>query len=69
MLDLPGHAPGLIGLFRERRTGSRWSPTCFYTLESGDRPRGPRRTCPHPAFNLDTDQARESIRQLAALDP
>ncbi len=24
---------------------------------------------PEPAFNLDTNQARESIRRLAALDP
>jgi hydroxyacylglutathione hydrolase len=24
---------------------------------------------PHPAFNLDTEQARQSIRKLAALEP
>ena len=28
---------------------------------------GPR--LPHPAFNLDTEQARASVRKLAALEP
>ena len=31
--------------------------------------RGQPASVPHPAFNLDTEQARESIRKLAALEP
>jgi hydroxyacylglutathione hydrolase len=67
VVHLPGHAPGLIGLFRER---DRLALTtdCFYVIDpetSRKRPPGP----PHEAFNEDTGQARESIRKLAALDP
>lgn len=67
VVALPGHAPGLIGLFRP---GDRLAlvSDCIYTLdpETGrHRPAG----VPHPAFNQDTGQARESIRKLAALDP
>jgi hydroxyacylglutathione hydrolase len=67
VVHLPGHAPGLIGLFRE---GDRLALTsdCFYVIDpetSRHVPPGP----PHEAFNEDTEQARASIRKLAALDP
>jgi hydroxyacylglutathione hydrolase len=67
VVHLPGHAPGLIGLFRERDRLALVSD-CFYTLnpETGIRNEA---HVPHPAFNYDTAQARESIRKLAALDP
>jgi hydroxyacylglutathione hydrolase len=67
VVHLPGHAPGLIALFRER---DRLALTtdCFYVIDpetSRKIPPGP----PHDAFNESTEQARESIRRLAALDP
>jgi glyoxylase-like metal-dependent hydrolase (beta-lactamase superfamily II)/predicted ester cyclase len=67
VVHLPGHAPGMIALFRE---GDRLALTsdCFYVIDpetSRKVPPGP----PHRAFNMDTEQARESIRKLAALDP
>ena len=67
VVHLPGHAPGQIGLFRERDRVAL-STDCFYVVdpETGRRvPPGP----PHEAFNESTEQARESIRKLAALDP
>jgi glyoxylase-like metal-dependent hydrolase (beta-lactamase superfamily II)/predicted ester cyclase len=67
VIDLPGHAPGLIGLFRESDRLALVSD-CFYTLDPQTGRKGAARV-PHPAFNLDTEQARASIRKLAALEP
>jgi glyoxylase-like metal-dependent hydrolase (beta-lactamase superfamily II)/predicted ester cyclase len=67
VLHLPGHAPGLIGLFRDSDRLALVSD-CFYTLDPQTGLKGKTRV-PHPAFNLDTDQARESMRQVAALEP
>jgi len=67
VLHLPGHAPGLIGLWRESDRLALVSD-CFYTLDpQTGMPGHPR--VPHRAFNQDTEQARASIRKLAALDP
>jgi hydroxyacylglutathione hydrolase len=65
----PGHAPGLIGLWRESDRLALVSDT-VYTLDpmSLTQKFGPPRV-PHPAYNLDTEQARESVRKLAALEP
>jgi glyoxylase-like metal-dependent hydrolase (beta-lactamase superfamily II)/predicted ester cyclase len=67
VVHLPGHAPGLIGLYREQDRLALVSD-CFFTLnpETGIRNEA---HVPHPAFNYDTAQARESIRKLAALAP
>ncbi len=67
VVELPGHAPGLIGLFRESDRLALVSD-CFYTV---DLQTGIRATAgvPHPAFNQDTERARDSIRKLAALGP
>lgn len=67
VVELPGHAPGLIGLFREQ-DGLALVSDCVYTLDPQTGIKGPARV-PHPAFNADTEQARESIRKLAALKP
>jgi hydroxyacylglutathione hydrolase len=67
VVDLPGHAPGLFGLFRESDRVALVSD-CVYTLDPQTGIKGPARV-PHPAFNIDTDQARQSIRKLAALNP
>lgn len=67
VVELPGHAPGLIGLFR-RSDRLALVSDCVYTLDiQTGRKGGPR--VPHPAFDADVDQARESIRKLAALNP
>jgi len=67
VVDLPGHAAGLIGLWRESDRLALVSD-CFYTLDPQTGLHGAPRV-PHPAFNLDTGQARASIRKLAALEP
>jgi len=67
VVHLPGHAPGLIGLFRESDRVALVSD-CFYTLDPQTGVKG-RARVPHPAFNIDTDQARDSIAKLATLAP
>ena len=67
VVHFPGHAPGLIGLFRESDRLALVSDA-LYTLDPQSGRRQPAHV-PHPAFNQDTDQARASIRKLAALDP
>ena len=66
VIELPGHAPGLIGLFRDsdgsplyRTASTRW------TL----RPDQGRSRVPLPAFTMDSEQARASIRKLAGMPP
>lgn len=67
VLHLPGHAPGLIGLFRDSDRLALVSD-CFYTLDPQTGLKGETRV-PHRAFNLDTEQARDSMRKVAALEP
>jgi glyoxylase-like metal-dependent hydrolase (beta-lactamase superfamily II) len=67
VIHLPGHAPGLIGLWRESDRLALVSD-CFYTLDPQTGTPGSARV-PHRAFNLDTEQARASMRKLAALAP
>jgi glyoxylase-like metal-dependent hydrolase (beta-lactamase superfamily II)/predicted ester cyclase len=67
VVELPGHAPGLIGLFRDSDRLALVSD-CIYTID----PQTSRRRSagvPHAAFNLDTEQARASILKLAGLGP
>jgi len=66
VIELPGHAPGLIGLWRESDRLAL-SSDCFYTLDLWGRSCPPR--VPAAMYNFDTDQARASIRKLAALEP
>jgi|HubBroStandDraft_2_1064218.scaffolds.fasta_scaffold15705_5 hydroxyacylglutathione hydrolase len=64
VIDLPGHAPGLIGLWRESDRLALVSD-CFYTLDMWG-----RSCAPHiPDVNYDTDGARASLRKLAAIEP
>ncbi len=67
VIDLPGHAPGLIGLFRDRDRLALVSD-CFYTLDIQTGIKGAPRV-PHAAFDFDVEQARASIGKLAGLDP
>jgi glyoxylase-like metal-dependent hydrolase (beta-lactamase superfamily II)/predicted ester cyclase len=66
VVHLPGHAPGLIGLWRESDRLAL-SGDCFYTIDMWGRDCEPR--VPEALYNFDTDQARASIRKLAALEP
>ena len=67
MIELPGHAPGLIGLFRESDRLALVSDVVDTLDIQTGRKGGPR--IPHPAFDADTEQARASIRKLAELGP
>jgi glyoxylase-like metal-dependent hydrolase (beta-lactamase superfamily II)/ketosteroid isomerase-like protein len=66
VVHLPGHAPGLIGLWRESDRLAL-STDCFYTLDRWGRDCQP--AVPMAIYNFDTEQARASIRKLAALEP
>lgn len=66
VVDLPGHAPGLIGLWRERDRVALVSD-CFYMTDMHGRPQPP--AVPLDAYNFDTAQAKRSIAKLAALRP
>lgn len=67
VVHLPGHAPGMIALFRDEDRVALTSDAFYLIDVETGLPKPPR--LPHPAFNFDTDQARESLRKLAALDP
>jgi steroid delta-isomerase-like uncharacterized protein len=67
VIELPGHAPGLIGLFRDSDRLALVSD-CLYTVDPQTGRKEPAHV-PHRAFNADTEQARASIRKLAALGP
>lgn len=70
VVHLPGHAPGLIALWRASDRLAL-SSDCFYTVD----PQTLRRTTPptprlpHSAFTAEVEQARASLRKLAALEP
>src|SRR3954462_7655754 len=66
VVELSGHAPGLIGLWRASDRVALTSD-CFYTIDLTG-VFGDARVPPH-AFNKDTEQARASMRKLAALEP
>lgn len=67
VVELSGHSRGLIGLWRESDRLALVSD-CFYTLDPLTGLKGKPRVA-HAAFNLDTEQARASIRKLAGLEP
>jgi steroid delta-isomerase-like uncharacterized protein len=67
VVAFPGHAPGMIGLWRESDRLALVSDT-LYTLDPQTGFKGAPRV-PHRAFNYDTDQAVASIRKLAAMEP
>jgi hydroxyacylglutathione hydrolase len=67
VVGIPGHAPGMIALWRAADRLALTSD-CFYTLDSQTGRHGPPRLA-HDGFNFDTEQARASIRKLAALEP
>jgi glyoxylase-like metal-dependent hydrolase (beta-lactamase superfamily II)/predicted ester cyclase len=66
VVEIPGHAPGMIALWRESDRLAL-SSDCFYTLDMWGRDSSPH--LPMAIYNYDTEQARESLRKLAALEP
>lgn len=67
VVHLPGHAPGLIGLYRES-DGLVLGSDVVYTLNPLTARRGAPRI-PLEVFNLDTEVAKASATKLAGLDP
>ena len=66
VIELAGHAPGLIGLWRER-DGVALVSDCFYMTDMHGRPQPP--SIPLDPYNLDTERARAAVRKLAGLRP
>jgi glyoxylase-like metal-dependent hydrolase (beta-lactamase superfamily II) len=70
VLHFPGHAPGLIGLWRESDRLALVSDV-VYLVDSGrlkPLPEG-EASVPHPAWAWNHAKAKESLRRLAALEP
>jgi hydroxyacylglutathione hydrolase len=66
VIELPGHSPGQIGLWRESDRLAL-SSDCFDTIDMWGRDRAP--SVPPAVYNFDTQQACASLRKLAALEP
>ena len=66
VVELPGHAPGQIGLWRESDRLALVSD-CVYTVDMWGRDCAAH--VPDETYNLDTEQARQSILKLATLEP
>ena len=66
VVELAGHAPGLIGLWRGR-DGVALVSDCIYMTDMHGKPQPP--AVPLDAYNLDTAQARASVTKLAGLRP
>jgi glyoxylase-like metal-dependent hydrolase (beta-lactamase superfamily II) len=70
VIHFPGHAPGLIGLWRESDRVALVSDV-VYLVDSARFKRLPpgEASVPHPAWAWDHARAKESVRKLAALEP
>lgn len=70
VLHLPGHAPGLIGLWRQSDRVALVSDV-VYLVDSGRLKALPagEASVPHPAWAWDHELAKQSLRRLAALEP
>ena len=66
VVELSGHAPGLIGLWRASDRVALVSD-CFYMVDLHGRPQAP--AVPAEPYNLDTERAKRSIAKLASLRP
>jgi glyoxylase-like metal-dependent hydrolase (beta-lactamase superfamily II) len=66
VVHAPGHAPGLIVLFREEDRLAL-STDLIYTIDMGGHDSDPH--MPTDFYNWDTERARVSVRKIAALEP
>jgi len=70
VLHFPGHAPGLIGLWRESDRLAIVSDVVYLVDSARMRPLPEgEASVPHPAWAWDHAKAKESVRKLAALEP
>jgi hydroxyacylglutathione hydrolase len=70
VIDFPGHAPGLIGLWRESDRLALVSDVVYFVDSARLRPLPEgEASVPHPAWAWDHAKAKESVRKLAALEP
>jgi len=70
VLHFPGHAPGLIGLWRESDRVALVSDVVYLVDSARLRPlpHG-EASVPHPAFAWNHQEAKRSLRRLAELEP
>jgi glyoxylase-like metal-dependent hydrolase (beta-lactamase superfamily II) len=70
VIHFPGHAPGLIGLWRESDRVALVSDV-VYLVDSARLKALPEgeASVPHPAWAWDHAKAKKSVRKLAALEP
>lgn len=70
VIDFPGHAPGMIGLWRESDGVALVSDTVYFVDSARLRPLPEgEASVPHPAWAWDHQKAKESVRKLAGLKP
>jgi hydroxyacylglutathione hydrolase len=70
VLHFPGHAPGLIGLWRESDRLALVSDVVYFVDSARLKPlpHG-EASVPHPAFAWNHQEAKRSVRRLAELEP
>ncbi|MGE5407080.1 MAG: MBL fold metallo-hydrolase [Syntrophothermus sp.] len=70
VLHFPGHAPGLIALWREADRVAIVSDVVYLVDAARLKPLPEgEASVPHPAFAWDHEKAKASVRRLAELDP
>jgi glyoxylase-like metal-dependent hydrolase (beta-lactamase superfamily II) len=70
VLHFPGHAPGLIGLWRESDRVAIVSDVVYLVDSARLKPLpAGEASVPHPAWAWDHAKAKQSVRRLAALEP
>jgi len=70
VVHFPGHAPGLIGLWRESDRLALVSDVVYFVDSARLKPLPEgEASVPHPAWAWDHAQAKQSVRKLAALEP
>jgi hydroxyacylglutathione hydrolase len=70
VIHFPGHAPGLIGLWRESDRVALVSDVVYLVDSARLKPLpAGEASVPHPAWAWDHQKAKESVRKLAALEP
>ncbi|MGB7587697.1 MAG: MBL fold metallo-hydrolase [Solirubrobacterales bacterium] len=70
VIHFPGHAPGLIGLWRESDRIAIVSDVVYFVDSARLKPLPPgEASVPHPAWAWDHAKSKESVRKLAALEP
>ena len=70
VLHFPGHAPGLIALWRESDRVALVSDVVYLVDSARLKPLPPgEASVPHPAFAWNHQEAKRSVRRLAELEP